>query len=479
MDSDEKTPGEIYVTTTEQPGDCPLVLYNPFTRRRELFRSRVPGEVKLFTCGPSVYRRPHLGNYRTFLYEDVLQRYLEYRGYRVKRVIVVTDVEDKAIEEAVALGHTVQELTDKNVDFFRKECERLGIELPDVMPRASTSVDVAAELIGKLLERGVAYRHNGDVFYDPLKYPGFGQLFGLDMSDWPTERRRFSQDTYEGNRWNRGDFILWHARKPGDHVFWETPLGTGRPSWNVQDPAMCVQQLGYEIDIHCGGIDNLYRHHDYNRAVIEGITGREFCHYWLHGEHVIVDGAKMSKSKGNVLYLEQMAERGISAREVRFLLIYGYYRDKLNITDDLIDERVAKIRALRSNVALLLGERNEPAANGTGAAAGAVGVDTAAPGTAGPGTAGPGAANAPGAATPAVGGRSNAQRISALIDEIPLLFETAMNNDLHVADAVNAVATALNELRAAGEDHALPPAQAARLRATLTAIDSVLQCIFV
>ncbi len=424
---------EKTVVQATQP-DCPLVLHNTFTRRKEIFRSRESGEVKLFTCGPSVYRRPHLGNYRTFLYEDVLQRYLEYRGYRVRRVIVVTDVEDKAIEEAVRLGFSVKELTDRNVDLFRKECQRLGIGLPDVMPRASTSVDVAVDLIQQLIDRGVAYYHGSDVFYDPLKYPGFGQIFGLDMSDWPEERRRFAQDTYEGNRWNRGDFILWHGYQEGDAVGWDTPLGKGRPSWNVQDPAMCVQQVGYEIDIHCGGIDNLYRHHDYNRAVIEGITGGEFCHYWLHGEHVIVEGSKMSKSKGNVLYLEHMAERGITPREVRFLLICGHYRDKLNITDELIDERVALIRELRADVDGLLGkpqpvEQLDPAAN-------------------------------------------------AIIQELPLLFETAMNNDLHVADAVYALRKALQQLRQFSGGRPLPAVAATRVRAALSAIDSVIGAIF-
>ncbi len=424
---------EKTVVQATQP-DCPLVLHNTFTRRKEIFRSRESGEVKLFTCGPSVYRRPHLGNYRTFLYEDVLQRYLEYRGYRVRRVIVVTDVEDKAIEEAVRLGFSVKELTDRNVDLFRKECQRLGIGLPDVMPRASTSVDVAVDLIQQLIDRGVAYHHGSDVFYDPLKYPGFGQIFGLDMSDWPEERRRFAQDTYEGNRWNRGDFILWHGYQEGDAVGWDTPLGKGRPSWNVQDPAMCVQQVGYEIDIHCGGIDNLYRHHDYNRAVIEGITGGEFCHYWLHGEHVIVEGSKMSKSKGNVLYLEHMAERGITPREVRFLLICGHYRDKLNITDELIDERVALIRELRADVDGLLGkpqpaEQLDPAAN-------------------------------------------------AIIQELPLLFETAMNNDLHVADAVYALRKALQQLRQFSGGRPLPAVAATRVRAALSAIDSVIGAIF-
>ena len=413
--------------------DCPLILNNTLTRRREVFSSREQGVVRLFTCGPSVYRRPHLGNYRTFLYEDVLQRYLTRRGYSVHRVIVATDVEDKAIDEAADLDLTLSELTDRNLARFRTECEALGIVLPETIARASTSVDVAVRLIEQLLEKGVAYHHDGDVFYDPLKYPRFGEIFGLDMSDWPTERRRFAQDTYEGNRWNRGDFILWHGKRDGDAVWWESSIGPGRPSWNVQDPAMCVQQLGYEIDIHCGGIDNIYRHHDYNRAVIEGITGREFCHYWLHGEHVIVDGVKMSKSKGNVLYLEQMAGRGITPREVRFLLIYGHYRDQLDVTDELIDDRVRRIRGLRADVDALLGGE--------------------------------------------AGSRPDAERANRLINELPLLFDTAMNDDLHVGNAVDSVAGALAELRTVAPAKGLSAADRRRLTDALTAMDTVIGAI--
>ena len=414
---------------------CPLVLFNTFTRRREVFTSLKPNEVKLFTCGPSIYRRPHLGNYRTFLYEDVLERYLEYRGNTVHRVIVVTDVEDKAIEEAATEGLSVKDLTDRNVEQFRAECDRLGIQLPGVISRASTSIESAVTLIEKLMEKGIAYRHGDDIFYDPLKYPGFGELFGLDMSNWPKERRRYAQDTYNGNRWNLGDFIVWHGYKEGDLVGWETRIGKGRPSWNVQDPAMCVEKLGYEIDIHCGGVDNLYRHHDYNRAIVEGITDREFCHYWLHGEHVIVDGTKMSKSLGNVLYLDHMDERKITAREVRFMLIYGYYRDKLNVTDALIDDRVAMIRGIRESIASLLSGRKQPTADLPG-------------------------------------------RAEIVIDEIPVLFETAMNDDLHVADAVDSVKTALGELVSLTDGRPLPKDHAAQLESNLRSIDTVLGSLF-
>jgi cysteinyl-tRNA synthetase len=276
-----------------------FVVYNTLSKRKEVFVPRDQKRVKLFTCGPSVYRTQHLGNYRTFCFEDVLQRYLEYRGYTVERCINFTDVEDKAIDEAKDEGVSLADLTRPVIDAFLKECDALGIKLPDSIPRATNSVNEAVTLIKQLLDRGIAYWHDGNVYYDPLKHGDFGRVFGLDMSKWPKKRYRFSKDTYNGMRWNYGDFILWHGAQDGDSVYWETEIGRGRPAWNVQDAAMIIKTLGYQIDIHTGGIDNVYRHHDYNRAVLEGASGDEFCRYWMHGEHLIVNGAKMSKSKGN------------------------------------------------------------------------------------------------------------------------------------------------------------------------------------
>ena len=222
-----------------------LVLRNTLTKRKELFSPRVPGEVKVFTCGPSVYARPHLGNYRTFLYEDMLDRYLEYLGYDVKRTVIFTDVEDKTISTAAEEGTEVLQLTTSVVQIFHQECELLGIRLPDYIPRSSTSVDEAVQIIEALIEKGHAYRHRGNVYFDPLTYAGFGEIFGLDMSTWPKNKIRFSQDTYNGLRWNRGDFILWHGYTGGDEIHWDTSIGPGRPAWNVQDPAMTGQTLGY------------------------------------------------------------------------------------------------------------------------------------------------------------------------------------------------------------------------------------------
>lgn len=319
-----------------------LFLTNTLSRKKEVFTSREPGKVKMFTCGPSVYSRAHIGNYRTFLFEDLLQRYLEHIGYRVDRMINLTDVEDKGIEEAQAKGITLKELTAPVEEMFMDEALLLGIRLPEYIPRSSTSVDQSVHLIKILLQNGYAYFHQKDVFYDPLKYEGFGRLFGLDMSRWPKQRHRFGRDTYPGQRWNLGDFILWHGSR-GDHIYWNTELGIGRPSWNIQDAAMITKHMGFQIDIACGGVDNLYRHHDYTLALVESISGETFCPYWLHGELVLVSGKKMSKSRGNVVYVEDLLHQGYKPNELRFAMIYNHYRKRLNLTAEYLDRSAEKL----------------------------------------------------------------------------------------------------------------------------------------
>ncbi len=411
-----------------------LVLKNTLTKRMELFSPRRPGEVRIFTCGPSVYRRPHVGNYRSFLYEDILVRYLEYLGYEVDRVINFTDVEDKTIATAADEGTEVLELTTPVVDTFYEECELLGIKVPETIPRSSTSVDEAVELIQILIDKGHAYWHDGNVYFDPLTYEGFGEIFGLDMSRWPKRKVRYSKDTYNGLRWNLGDFILWHGHKGDKTISWETEIGRGRPAWNVQDPAMIKQTLGYELDIHCGGIDNKWRHHDYNRAIMETAGGVEFCRYWLHGEHLIIDGETMSKSKGNVIYPEHLVERGCDGQHVRFLLIYGYYRDKLNITDELMERRCNQIEELQAHVKDLLAPRTTPA--------------------------------------------SSTPRMEAAAREIVPLFEHAMNNDLRVRVAIDEVKGVVDELHHLAGGKGLPSTVRDTAEAGLRKIDTVLGVIF-
>ena len=330
----------------------PLLLTNTMSRKKERFVPRSHGRVDLFTCGPSIYRDPHLGNYRTFLYEDVLHRYLVYLGYEVHRLINYTDVEDKAIDEARRRRTDIWSVTGSAARRFEDDARILRMLLPAFIPRSSTSVDQAVHLINLLISRGHAYWYTEDVFYDPLTFDGFGRLYGLDMTRWPEKKRRFRRDTYPGQRWNRGDFILWHG---GGEVAWDTAIGRGRPAWNVQDPAMITKHLGYRIDISCGGVDNLYRHHDYTIAVIEGASGEEFCPYWLHGAHLLADGEKMSKKKGNIVYPRTILEEGYSPGDIRFYLIYGHYRKRMNLTRERLDSRARMLRGFRDRLRRIFG----------------------------------------------------------------------------------------------------------------------------
>jgi cysteinyl-tRNA synthetase len=326
-----------------------LRLTNTLSRKKEFFESREKGKVSLFTCGPSTYRRAHIGNYRTFLYEDVLQRYLEYLGYHVNRAISFTDVEDKAIETARVQGLSLKELTGPVEGRFFKEIELLAIKPPEFIIHASSCIDQAVHLIKILLDKGYAYWHEHDVFYNPLKFQGFGKLYGLDMSRWPKKKRRFRRDTYPGQRWNLGDFILWHGVE-SDGVSWDTEIGKGRPSWNIQDPAIITKSLGYTIDIACGGVDNLFRHHDYTIAVMEAISGEPFSSYWLHGDHVLVNGRKMSKSSGNIVYLENLLEQGYTPGYIRFFLIYRHYRERLNFTMESLEKTAGILVSIKEMI---------------------------------------------------------------------------------------------------------------------------------
>ena len=327
-----------------------LRLFNSLGKKREVFRPVNERVVTLFTCGPSIYQRAHIGNFRTFLFEDVLVRYLEYLGRRVERGMNFTDIEDKAIKEARKSGISVEKLTEENIGEFLREMRLLRIKTPDHLPRASDHVQEAVAMIERLLELKVAYRHRGNVYFDPLKFPGFGKLYGLDMSRWPTRKRRFHRDTYPGIQWNLGDFILWHAYREGDPVSWDTAIGRGRPSWNIQDPSMVGSHFQETLSIYCGGIDNLYRHHDYSLAILESLRPYPMARFWLHGHHLFVGGRKMSKSRGNVTYTDDLLNQGYTAAEIRFFLIYGHYREKLTLSERGMRAAAEKLRRFRGQI---------------------------------------------------------------------------------------------------------------------------------
>jgi cysteinyl-tRNA synthetase len=345
-----------------------LELFNSLGKHIETFQPARKDMVHIFTCGPSVYQRSHIGNFRTFLFEDILVRYLEYSGFIVKRGMNFTDIEDKAIQEAARTKTSLAALTDENIRGFMHEMEALRMRKPDHMPRASQSVDYAADIIERLLGLGVAYWHKGNVYFDPLKYHGFGELYGLDMTQWPAEKRRFHKDTYQGLRWNRGDFILWHGSEEKAEICWDTKIGRGRPAWNIQDPSMIIQYFNDTLSIYCGGIDNLFRHHDYSRAILESMRPYPMARFWLHCHHLYVDNRKMSKSKGTVYYIDTLRKQGYELDEIRFFLIYGHYRKRLNFSHKSMGRAAENLKRLKQTVSAIL-RYAEPGLNFDSAAA--------------------------------------------------------------------------------------------------------------
>jgi cysteinyl-tRNA synthetase len=407
--------------------------FNTLGKKTETFRPANKKMINIFTCGPSVYQRAHIGNFRTFLFEDILLRYLEYSGYTVRRGMNFTDIEDKAIREAVKNKTTVKQLTGTNIRHFLHEMKLLRMRIPDYLPKASESVDQAAEIIEKLIGMRCAYWYKGNVYFDPLTFRGFGKLFGLDMSKWPSKKKRFHKDTYPGIQWNLGDFILWHGYKTGDRYYWDTKIGKGRPSWNVQDPSMISRYFHETLSIYCGGVDNLYRHHDYILAILESVNPYPAAKYWLHCNHLYVNGQKMSKSKGNILYSDDLQTLGYTMPEIRFFLIYGQYRDRMNYSEKQIRVTTDKLRDFRRTVkAIEKISRTEARSS-----------------------------------SPESGERSK---------EYPLKtsFMRDMDNDMNVRDAFDGLQ---RKLSVVGIDE-LKPAEASGIIKTLREIDEVLQVIF-
>jgi cysteinyl-tRNA synthetase len=324
-----------------------LTLFNTLGKTVERFRPVDEKVINIFTCGPSVYQQSHIGNFRTFLFEDIVVRYLEYLGYTVKRGMNFTDIEDKALKEAKKRHQSVTHLTEENIRKFIEEIDFLRMKIPDYLPKASDAVDEAVEIISRLLDLKVAYWNRGNVYFEPLKFPGFGEIYGLDMTRWPSKKRRFHRDTYPGMRWNLGDFILWHGYNKADTIYWDTSIGKGRPSWNIQDPSMIFKHFNETLSIYCGGFDNLFRHHDYTRAILESVWTYPMARYWLHCQHLYVNGQKMSKSKGNMYYIDTLLEQGYEIQEIRFFLIYCHYRQKLNYSGENMRSVVEKLKKFR------------------------------------------------------------------------------------------------------------------------------------
>jgi len=411
-----------------------LSIYNSLTKKIEVFTPSNKKKVKMFTCGPSIYRKPHIGNYRTFIFEDILKRYLEYLEYDVIRLLNFTDIEDKAIDEAKSKGVTVNELTKKIAEIFTEEIKVLNIKSPTYIVRSTETVEEVIMIISKLLQSGHAYYYKEDIYFDPTKFPGFGRLYGLDMSKWPKKKIRFKRDNYSNNVWNLGDFILWHSCKDEKYPCWDASIGRGWPAWNVQDPGIIIHSLGYQVDICCGGIDNRTMHHDYNIAIMESYSGVEFCPYWMHGHHLFVNGKKMSKRKGNILYVEDLINKGYTIAEIRFFLIYGHYSERMNFTFNKFEKSSKKINEFRKMSNFIINKNNV---------------------------------------------NESSIKVAGLIDDLIRSFEINMGNNLDVKNAFDSIFLIIDQLYKLKKEGNISDKDSEIISNKLHKIDDVLKVIFI
>jgi cysteinyl-tRNA synthetase len=331
-----------------------MKFYNTLNNVKEEFHPIENCVVRLYTCGPTVYDYAHIGNFRTFVFQDLLKRYLRYRGYRVMHVMNITDVDDKTIRNAKANGMSLKDYTVKYTEAFLEDCRALHLEIPELMPRATDHIPEMVALIRKLEERGYTYRRDGSVYFSIAKFPGYGKLSKKDFSGMLTGA---SVDADEYEKDDARDFVLWKARKE-DEDFWQTELGPGRPGWHIECSAMSMKYLGETFDIHCGGVDLIFPHHENEIAQSEGATGKSFVHYWLHPEFLLVEGEKMSKSKGNFYTLRDLLAKGQAPEVIRYLLLSVSYRRQLNFSMDGLQQAQASLRRVE-DFALAMKERSD------------------------------------------------------------------------------------------------------------------------
>jgi cysteinyl-tRNA synthetase len=401
-------------------------IHNTLTRGLEELEPLEPGHVRLYTCGPTVYDFAHIGNFRAYVWEDLLRRTLKLVGFRVTQVMNLTDVEDKIIAKAIETGQDLDAVTRPYIDAFFEDLDTLSIERAEYYPRATEHIPEMIALVEALRERGLTYDSQGSVYFRISAFEDYGRLSHLDKRQIRAGAR-IDSDQYEKD--DARDFVLWKATLPGEPASWDSPFGPGRPGWHLECSAMSMKYLGESFDLHTGGVDNIFPHHENEIAQSEAATGRPFVRYWMHAAHLIVDGEKMSKSKGNFYTLRDLAERGFDHRPLRYLLLSTHYRSPLNFTFDGVKRAAAELERLDDLRARLDRERLED------------GDDEAFD-----------------------------ARIAAAQSE----FQAALADDLNISGALGALFTLVRETHSALDRGELPSGSRGRLRQALLRVDSVL-----
>lgn len=407
-----------------------LTLFNSASRSKESFVPHGP-TVKLYTCGPTVYDYAHIGNFRTYVFEDLLRRTLRFLGYRVEQAMNLTDVDDKTIRGALGRSIPLDEYTKIYIEAFFLDLKSLGIEAVEHYPRATDYIPQMIQLTQQLLDKGIAYRSSdGSIYFSIRRFPHYGCLAHL-KPDQMIATGRVAEEEYDKEQ--VADFVLWKAHDPerDGEIFWESPFGRGRPGWHIECSAMAMSLLGETLDIHCGGIDNLFPHHENEIAQSEAATGKKFARYWLHSEHLMVDGRKMSKSLGNAYTLRDLVGKGYTGGEVRWLMLQGHYRMPLNFTLPSLDAARQSLQRLRDCVTRLS------------------------------------------SLTPV----TDAEDISARLAKARTEFTAALSDDLNASAALAVLFDLVRELHALADARRLGPAQGRNALDFFQAIDTVLNVL--
>jgi cysteinyl-tRNA synthetase len=379
-----------------------LRFFNTLTRQLEEFHPLVANQVRMYNCGPTVYDYAHIGNFRTFMFVDVLRRYLKYQGYQVEHVMNITDIDDKTIQRAQERGVSLKEFTTEYTRYFLEDFEHLGGERPEKVVLATDHIEDMIAMIEQLDTNGYIYESEGSVYFRIAALPKYGKLSGAMLAG-NRSGARVNVDEYDKE--DARDFVLWKAAKP-DEPSWPTKYGAGRPGWHLECSAMSMRYLGETFDIHSGGVDLIFPHHENEIAQSEGYTGKDFVRYWLHSEHLLVEGQKMSKRHGNFYTLRDLLAQGYAPLAVRCLLISAPYRKQLNFTMEGLKGEETRVKKLQEFRRRLFTAKCMP-------------------------------------------GRTIATQ--ALIDQARRDFETAMNDDLNTSAALAVVAdweNAINKLLA-------------------------------
>ncbi|HEX9162636.1 MAG TPA: cysteine--tRNA ligase [Thermoanaerobaculia bacterium] len=407
-----------------------LKLFNTLSREKETFVPLVPGEVRMYSCGPTVYNRLHIGNFRTFLWSDLLRRYLEWRGYRVRQVMNITDVEDKIIRNANAAGKDITSYTAPFIESFHKELTELRVKPADAYPRATDFIPQMVTLVERLNERGHTYVVDGSTYFRVKTLPGYGKLSRVEV-DSSSDFSRVESDEYEKE--SARDFVLWKSKKEGEPS-WKTAIGEGRPGWHLECSAMSMHLLGETFDIHTGAVDLIFPHHENEIAQSEGATGMPFVRYWVHGEHLNIDQQKMSKSLGNIYTVTEIREMGYEPLVLRYALLSVPHRTKLNFTTHSLDDAKNALQRIETFFLRL--------------------DDVA-------------------ASAPRDAAHANDEG-DALIGRFLTSFQEAMDDDLNTAGALAALFTLIRDANTAIDEGRISSSDAEGLRTALRKIDPVL-----